>query len=219
MPHPTSIAVILNASAGAADSQSQRETELRDLFQAAGRPADIVTLRAGQSPTDAAREASASAGIVVAAGGDGTVSSVAAGILDSPAALGVLPTGTLNHFAKDLGIPLGLREAVEVIAAGHIAPVDVGTVNDQLFVNNSSIGVYPDIVVAREELRRRGHRKLMAMIIATVNAVRRYPGLTVTIDTDGQRRTWRTPFLFVGNNEYAIDGLKTGGRARLDEGG
>ena len=73
---------------------------------------------AGENPSAAAREASSGAAIVVAGGGDGTVSSVAAGIIDSPAALGVLPLGTLNHFAKDLQIPLDLREAVAVIAAG-----------------------------------------------------------------------------------------------------
>ena len=194
------------------------EAELADLFRAAGRDAEIIALRDGQNPADAARAASARASIVVAAGGDGTVSSVAAGIFESPAALGVLPLGTLNHFAKDLHIPLDLRKAVAVVAAGHIGHVDVGQVNDRIFVNNSSIGIYPSIVEAREELRRQGHSKWPAMAIATLRVLRRYRGVTVSIDVDGQRRTWRTPFVFVGNNEYAIDGIRLGARARLDEG-
>ena len=115
----------------------------------------------------AARTASARASIVVAAGGDGTISSVAAAVIDSPAALGVLPLGTLNHFAKDLHIPLDLAGAIAVVAAGHVGHVDVGQVNERVFVNNSSIGIYPSIVEEREALRRRGHRKWPAMALAT----------------------------------------------------
>ena len=218
MPPRASIAVIVNSAAGTAMGQPRIETELADLFRAAACDAEIIALHEGQSPTDAARKASARASIVVAAGGDGTVSSVAAGIFESPAALGVLPLGTLNHFAKDLHIPLDLRKAVAVVAAGHIGHVDVGQVNDRVFVNNSSIGIYPSIVEAREELRSQGHRKWLAMAVATLHVLRRYRGVTVSIDVNGQRRTWRTPFVFVGNNEYAIDGIRLGSRARLDEG-
>ena len=213
-----SIVVILNAAAGAVTSRPAIAAEVRDLFQAAGRDAGIVTLQAGQNPTEAARDASTRAAIVVAAGGDGTVSSVAAGIIESAAALGVLPLGTLNHFAKDAHIPLDLSEAVAVIAAGNTGRVDVGTVNDRVFVNNSSIGVYPDIVREREALRERGYRKWPAMAVATRRVLKRYQGMTVRIEVEGQVRSWRTPFVVVGNNEYAIDGLQVGARIRLDAG-
>jgi diacylglycerol kinase family enzyme len=213
-----SIAIVLNAAAGSLTARAGVGTELRDLFRAVGREAEIVPVRPGQNPAQAARDVSSDAAIVAAAGGDGTVSSVAAGIIDSPAALGVLPLGTLNHFAKDLHIPLDLREAVAVIAAGHIGTVDVGTVNDRVFVNNSSLGVYPDIVQEREALRQRGYRKWPAMAIATMRVIRRYPGMTVSIEVDARVRSWRTPFVVVGNNEYAIDGLRVGARTRLDAG-
>ncbi len=215
---PSSIAIVLNAAAGSLTARAGVETELRDLFRAVGRDAEIVPVRPGQNPAEAAGEARSHAAIVVAAGGDGTVSSVAGGIIGSPAALGVLPLGTLNHFAKDLHIPLDLREAVAVIAAGHLGTVDVGTVNDRVFINNSSIGVYPDIVQEREALRQRGHRKWPAMAIATMRVIRRYPGMTVSIEVDAQVRNWPTPFVVVGNNEYAIDGLRVGARTRLDAG-
>jgi diacylglycerol kinase family enzyme len=215
---PPSIVVVLNSGAGTVGSRPAIAAELRDLFQAAGRDAEIVTLRPGQNPTEAARAASAHSAIVVAGGGDGTVSGVAAGVVDSPAALGILPLGTLNHFAKDLRLPLGLPEAVGVIAAAHIGTVDVGTVNDRIFINNSSIGVYPDIVQEREALRRQGYRKWPAMAIATLRVIRQYPRITVRVEVEGQRRSWRTPFLFVGNNEYTIDGLRIGARMRLDAG-
>jgi diacylglycerol kinase family enzyme len=215
---PPSIVVVLNSGAGTVGSRPAIAAELRDLFQAAGRDAEIVTLRPGQNPTEAARAASAHSAIVVAAGGDGTVSGVAAGVVDSPAALGILPLGTLNHFAKDLRLPFGLPEAVGVIAAAQIGTVDVGTVNERIFINNSSIGVYPDIVQEREALRRQGYRKWPAMAIATLRVIRQYPRITVRVDVEGQGRSWRTPFLFVGNNEYTIDGLRIGARMRLDAG-
>ncbi|MEO5735178.1 MAG: diacylglycerol kinase family protein [Rubrivivax sp.] len=84
------------------------------------------------------------ADVIVAGGGDGTVSAVAAALTGGDIALGVLPLGTLNHFAKDLGLPLTLDEAVRQIAAGQTTRVDVGGVNGRVFVTNSSLGLYPD---------------------------------------------------------------------------
>lgn len=215
---PAAIVVIVNVSAGTAAKRAEVGAELAELFRAAGAEAEVTVLQPGQDPTGAAREASERAAIVVAAGGDGTISSVTAGLFDSPAALGVIPLGTLNHFAKDLHIPLDLREAVAVVVAGHVTQVDVGQMNDRVFVNNASIGIYPCVVDEREALRRRGHRKWPAMALATVHVLRRYRGVTVSVEIDGRRQTWRTPFVFVGNNEYDIDGPTVGGRARLDQG-
>ena len=130
MPSSAAIVVIVNSSAGTAAKRERIEVELADLFRAAGTKTEVVALKRGDDPTPVARDASARASIVVAAGGDGTVSSVAAAVVDSPAALGVLPLGTLNHFAKDLHIPLDLADAIKVVAAGHISHVDVGQVNE-----------------------------------------------------------------------------------------
>jgi diacylglycerol kinase family enzyme len=218
MSSPARIAVIVNPRAGTAAGHPRIAAEMTDLFRAAGSDVDVIELHEGQDLTAVAREASARATIVTAAGGDGTVNSVAAGLVHSQAALGVLPLGTLNHFARDLHIPFDLAKAVAIVAAGRIACVDVGEVNDALFLNNSSIGLYPSIVEEREALRRRGHRKWPAMAIATAHVISRYRGVTVTIEVDGARRTWRTPFVFIGNNAYQIDGLHLGERARLDEG-
>src|SRR5205085_4914339 len=92
---------------------------------------------------------------IVAAGGDGTINAVAAEVADSGRTLGVLPLGTLNHFAKDLGIPLDLERAVQVITRGRVAPVDVAEVNGRVFVNNSSLGIYPHIVSMRRHQQER----------------------------------------------------------------
>jgi diacylglycerol kinase family enzyme len=131
----------------------------------------------------------------------------------------VLPLGTLNHFAKDLGIPLDLDEAVRNLATGRARQVDVGEVNDRIFLNNSSLGLYPDIVHDREKQQRRlGRGKWPAALWATLSALRRYPILSVKLLVDGDRLARHTPFVFIGNNEYRMEGLSIGERACLDAG-
>jgi diacylglycerol kinase family enzyme len=131
----------------------------------------------------------------------------------------VLPFGTLNHFAKDLGIPLDVDEAVSVIADGHAMPVDVGEVNGHVFINNSSLGLYPDIVLDREHQRRRlGRGKWTALLAACVRALQRYPVLSLHIDADGEGLARRSAFAFIGNNEYAMEGFDIGERGSLRKG-
>jgi diacylglycerol kinase family enzyme len=215
MAVPVMITVLLNPRAAGAEKLG---ADIAELFRAAGAEALIVDLQQGQDPAEAARAASARTSTVVAAGGDGTVSRVAAGLVGTPAALGVLPLGTLNHFAKDLRIPLSLEKAVATIAAPRVGMIDVGRVNDRVFLNNSSIGIYPSIIDVREELRRLGHRKWPAFALATLRVLRRYRGVLVTIEAGGRPSVVRTPFVFVGNNEYELEGTRLGGRARLDGG-
>jgi diacylglycerol kinase family enzyme len=218
MPALAPFAIILNAGAGTAKARPQIEKELAESCRGVGLDAEIVVVQPGEDPVQAARDAARRASIVVAAGGDGTISSVVAGILDSSAALGILALGSRNHFAKDLHIPLDLGAAIASLAARHTVSVDVGFVNDRVFINNSSIGIYASMVETREELREQGHRKWPAMLLATWQMFQTYPGMTVSIEAGGQARTWRTPFVFVGNNAYTLDGLKVGGRQRIDEG-
>ena len=212
------IAVLLNPAAGVTETQD-RFARVAQLFEAAGADAQIVQLQSGTEVPDAARSAlSNGAAAVVAGGGDGTVSSVASILVGSNTPLGVLPLGTLNHFAKDAGIPQDLEGAVATVVAAHVTSVDVGEVNGRTFINNSSIGVYPDIVTERERLRTQGHRKWLAFALATGRIVRRYRGLIVRITAHDATARARTAFLFVGNNKYQIDGFNLGARARLDGG-
>ncbi len=139
-------------------------------------------------------------------------------MIDSGKTLGVLPFGTMNHFAKDLGIPLDLEGAVETIVAGHAASVDVGEVNGRIFLNNSSLGLYPRNIREREKQQRLGWGKWPAYIWAALGVLRRYPFLEIRLSVDGKELTSRTPFVFVGNNEYEMKGLNIGSRARLDKG-
>lgn len=220
MPTPEPfVAVVLNRSAGAARQEANREDRIVDLFRQANVAVRVFTPTSGAAADEAARAALAAGGrAVVAAGGDGTARTVASVVVGSQTPFGVLPLGTLNHFAKDLRIPIDVEKAVQVIAAGRTAQVDVGDVNDRIFLNNSSIGIYPNIVVEREELRAQGYWKWTAFAVATARIMRRYRGVMVRVNRDGRSQTTRTPFVFVGNNEYQIDGIRMGGRARLDRG-
>ena len=210
--------VFYNAGSGPA-SKGDASQALAAKFAAAGVEARLIAVESPEQTRRAVRAAIAEgAAAVVAAGGDGTVSSVAAGLIGSDTPLGVMPLGTLNHFARDVGIPTDEDEAVRTIAAGTVRQVDVATLNERPFLNNSSLGVYPDIVVEREALRGRGYRKWPALVVATARIVWRYRGVVVRVSAGAAVDVLRTPFLFVGNNEYEVEGLKIGRRATIDGG-
>jgi len=212
------ITVILNPAAGA-ERADNLTTELAELFRDAGLSLRLASFKSHEEIVDAVRSAGeAGDDAVVAAGGDGTVGSVASAMVGSEMPMGVLPLGTLNHFTKDIGLPLDLGAAVTTIAARRTVRVDVGDVNGRTFLNNSSIGLYPDIVIARETLQRRGYRKWTAFVLATAAILRSYRGLVVKITSDGSMNVARTPFLLVGNNEYQTEGIHLGARARLNGG-
>jgi len=213
------IEVILNDSAGTGGEEAR--AKLSEIFAEGGAEARVHLAQSGDELTELAERAAndASCRAVVAGGGDGTINAVASHLVGTDKALGVLPLGTLNHFAKDLGIPLALEEAARVLLAGHIQLVDVGEVNGRYFLNNSSLGLYPHIVRERERHQeRRGWGKWTAMARAAVTVLRRYPYMKVRLDADGREMVRRTPILFVSNNEYKLDAFEIGSRARLDAG-
>lgn len=174
----------------------------------------------GEDPRELARLAlEARPAVIVAAGGDGTVSSVADVVRGTDTALGILPIGTLNHFARDLGIPPDPVHAARIIAAGKTAAVDVGEVNGRCFVNNASLGLYPGIVRERERQQRRLRRsKRAAMLWATLAVLHRPPLLDLQLDVGQGRDHCLAPFVFIGNNHYELEGFNIGRRARLDAG-
>jgi len=214
----TPVKIIISSGAGPRDNTKAAE-HLASIFKEAHIAVDISLAHGGDEITELAREAARGPHeIIVAAGGDGTINSVAAAVLDTDKILGVLPLGTLNHFAKDLGIPVELETAARTIVAGHTTEVDVAEVNNRIFLNNSSLGLYPMIVREREKRQRLGFGKWPAFIWATIQALRRYPLLDVRLRVNGELLHRTTPFVFVGNNEYAMDLFNIGGRDRLDEG-
>src|SRR5688572_801587 len=135
---------------------------------------------------------------VVAAGGDGTISAAAAALAGSDRPLGVVPLGTLNHFARDAGLPADPGDAVAAIAGGATRLVDVAEVNGIVFVNNSALGLYPMMVRGREAQQRRfGRSKRLAMLIASLRALRHFSRRRLTIRAGGGQAPIETPLLFV----------------------
>jgi len=210
--------VIVNRTSG--NGAEPRELEkLAEAFRSKGIDARILAATSGAKINSLVeRAANDDAEVVVAAGGDGTVSSVAAAIVDKPKVLGVLPFGTMNHFAKDLLIPLDFESAINTIAAGHSTRVDLGEVNGHTFINNSSLGLYPHIVSERERQQRLGRGKWPAFVLAALTVLRRYPFLDVHVGVDGTDMNGSTPFIFVGNNQYEMETLDIGSRACIDKG-
>ncbi|MEP6822391.1 MAG: diacylglycerol kinase family protein [Chthoniobacterales bacterium] len=212
--------VILNRAAGTDEKAADLDDEICRLFAAAGAEVSIQHPDEEKDLTKLAQEAADGADeLIVAGGGDGTISAVAGALADTGKILGVLPLGTLNHFAKDLEIPLELSEAVATIMHGRVEDVDAGEVNGRVFINNSSLGLYPRIVTDREKQQERLSRgKWSAFLWATLRGLHRLPFLNLRLTIDGKELERRTAFLFVGNNEYEITGFELGGRRCLTAG-
>ena len=207
--------MVLNDSSGSGDCAAAAK-RLEEIFSSAGREARITVAKGGsQLHTAAERAVQEGCDTLVAGGGDGTINAVASVVVGTEIPLGVLPLGTLNHFAKDLGIPLELDAAAKVVLEGAACRVDVGEVNGRIFLNNSSLGVYPAIVRLRERFQEGGLSKWIAALWASLTVLRRNPFMAVRIIVDNETLVRRTPFVFVGNNEYRMVGLQAGSRDSL----
>lgn len=213
------VEVIINASAGAEMGEETGELVSKALA-ACGLEARVALARDGAELVEIARRALAGDGrAVIAGGGDGTINAVASLLVGTRRPLGILPLGTLNHFAKDLKIPLGLEDAARNVCEGRELEVDVGEVNGQIFINNSGLGLYPRIVRRREKLQERLRSgKWPAFFWAAFSVLRRYPFLSVRLSVDDREIVRETPFVFIGNNEYEMESLDIGARRRLDAG-
>ncbi len=154
---------------------------------------------------------------IVAAGGDGTVSAVAAQVVGTMFNMGVVPVGTLNHFAKDLKIPLDINQAFKVIVAGKTTKVDTARVNGQLFINNSSIGVYPLAVRSRDKLESK-IGKWPAALVGSVKAFSKLNLYQISLNVDGTVSQRTIPFAFVGNNSYNANEFGFTNRKTLNKG-
>lgn len=215
------LALLVNAKAGKTDRAAceERAREIQAAFKAVGVDSEIFLCEPARLTRTAQQLAAQPFDVVCAAGGDGTVSAVAAGLAGTEMPLAVLPLGTLNHFAKDLAMPLEIADACRAIADGIEERVDVGEVNGRVFINNSSIGLYPEAVIVRDvERKQRGWSKFPAMLLACLRVLWRFPLLAVAVQTPEQSIVTRTPFVFFGNNEYTTSLLSLGKREALDQG-
>ena len=210
--------VIVNRNGGAAAKMGDMVAGvLEKAFAQAGATVRVAALDGKQIPE--AIKAVARSGRVIVAGGDGTAAGAAQILAGSDTELGLLPLGTLNHLARDIGIPVDLGEAAEVAANGQPVAIDVGEVNGQVFVNNASIGLYPLMVRKREGLRRaKGWPKWLSTLPAAFAALERLPHHRLRLDWGRGERAIVTPLLFVGNNVYSLDRGEVGKRNTLTDG-
>jgi diacylglycerol kinase family enzyme len=212
--------VLLNAAAGLRPRQVQAEVgRVRELFATVDVEAHVRPV-AGPDLLATARLAAASdTDVVVMAGGDGTVSAGAGGLAGTGKPMGVLPLGTLNHFARDLGIPTDLEAAVRNVAEGIVREVDVGEANGRVFVNNASLGLYPAAVALRDAwMARQSMQKWVAMGRAALDTLRRFPVVRLTLRLPEGSLNVTTPMVFIGNNRYETKLFSLGKRPALDEG-
>lgn len=210
--------MIVNRGGGSFDEPTARELE--GLFAAAGIEAE-VRLVAPERLHDEFAEAAIIPGLdaVVAAGGDGTISCAAGALAGCERPLGVLSLGTLNHFARDSGLPADMKAAIAMIAGGATRAVDVAEVNGRVFINNSAVGLYPLMVREREAQQRRlGRGKRLAMLVASIRALYRFSRRRLTIRLAGGRAPIETPLLFIGNNHYDTGLFALGRREAIDRG-
>lgn len=207
--------VLLNRGGGSVRDRSAVEQALRS----AGLDARPEWLDGDELAKAAAEAVAEGAELVVAGGGDGTVSAVARALAGTDTRIGIVPLGTLNHFARDLGIPAGIDDAAKLIASGRDRRVDVGEVNGRVFINNSAVGVYPLMVVNRQAQQRRlGRWKRLAMALAAARTLLNFSSRRLTLTIDDRRTQVETPLLFVGNNAYRLEMPGAGTRERLDGG-
>ncbi len=213
------IPVIVNAKSGP-DGEENSSEAIEAAFRKHGMQARVIMMAPGQDIAEAIQDVLAvHPPLVVAGGGDGTINAVASHLLDGDVTLGVLPLGTWNHFARDLRIPFELEDAARIIADGHRITVDVGVVNEHIFLNNSSIGLYPAIVAEREQQQKySGLGKWPALVEATFHALRDPACFHAVVCIQGQQVDLRTPFIFVGNNAYVVEGFSMGKREGMEDG-
>ena len=215
----TNAVVLLNRGGGAVAADPGIADKVGEALREAGLTADVELIGGGDYAGRCRALAERGDGLVIVGGGDGSIAAAASALAGSPVLLGILPLGTLNHFARDLGIPSDLGEAARLIAGGAERRVDVAEMNGRLFVNNSAIGLYPLMVVDRDHQRERlGRSRRAAMIVASLRTLARFNHQRLTLTVNDRQSRVDTPLLFVGNNDYRTDLGAPGRRERLDDG-
>jgi YegS/Rv2252/BmrU family lipid kinase len=213
------ICCILNDKSGS--GASEKLYDFTKLFAERGFNVEIYSTGHGNSVVDLAKRAvQQNYDIIVAGGGDGTINAVASALIGFPQVrLGILPLGTLNHFARDLNIPSDISKAVDVICDGHSEAIDVGCVNDNYFLNNSSVGLYPAIVKLRESLKGSGYSKWWAAVLSSLRILTRFRRFDLEVRMSGKTTIKRrTTLMFVGNNDYQVTAGNLGRRLSVNQG-
>ncbi|MES2137571.1 MAG: diacylglycerol kinase family protein [Pseudomonadota bacterium] len=215
----TNVTVLLNRGGGAVSSDPGMVDKVAEALSGAGIDAEVELISGGDCEVRCRAIAERGDPLLIVGGGDGTIGAAASALAGSKTRLGILPLGTLNHFARDLRIPTDLDQAAQLIASGSGRSVDVGEMNGRVFINNSAIGLYPLMVIDRDLQRKRlGRSKRLAMLVASLRTLARFNHQRLMLTANNEKARIDTPLLFVGNNDYRIDVGAAGQRERIDRG-
>jgi YegS/Rv2252/BmrU family lipid kinase len=213
------ITVLLNRGGGAIAADPNVGDKVSEALKEAGVEAEVELIGGGDCAERCRAIAERGDQLLIVGGGDGTISAAASVLVGTETVLGILPLGTLNHFARDLGIPSKLEDAAALIASRTERRIDVAEMNDRVFINNSAIGLYPLLVADRDAQRRKlGRPKAVAMVIASVRTLVRFGHQRLTLTINDRKGQVDTPLLFVGNNDYRTDFPAAGQRENIDDG-
>ncbi|MFY1983787.1 diacylglycerol/lipid kinase family protein [Achromobacter xylosoxidans] len=201
--------IVLNTGSGRGDAQALQDI-IRRVLDEAGRRFQLMPVDDPSRLVATAREAVALAreagGIVVAAGGDGTLNAVAGQVLGQGVPFGILPQGTFNYFGRRYGISQDTEAALRGLLGGELRPVQVGLLNGRLFLVNASLGLYPQLLEDREAYKQRfGRSRLVALWSGLVTLMRAPRQLSLQLDYEGRVRDLRSPTLVVGNNRLQLE--------------
>lgn len=200
--------IVFNAASGSGDKQKNRADMARILNEANRRHQFLMIERAEQIDQLAKQAADAAVkhqGAVIVAGGDGTINAVAEATLPTGRPFGLVPQGTFNYSSRAHSIPLETIPATQALLTARIKPIQVGKINEQLFLVNASLGLYPQLLQDREAYKSQYGRNRGVALWAGIMTLARYRGqLVLDMDHEGKRESVRTPTLFVGNNPLQL---------------
>jgi diacylglycerol kinase family enzyme len=196
--------IVMNAGSGHNNADDERQI-MAEVFKAGGRPFEFLKISDSAEISSvcarAVKLATEQGGVVVAAGGDGTINAVAGAVLGAGCPFGVLPQGTFNYFGRVNGIPQDTRAAATALLGASISPVQVGQVNGRLFLVNASLGLYPQLLEDRESWKKQFGRSRFVAFLSGLSTLMQARGqLHLEIELARQTASLRTPTLFVGNN-------------------
>ena len=201
--------IICNAGSGSSDAREARQ-QIEDVLAAGRRRHDFIIIDDPKRLPDIARQAAEAAlrdnGAVVVAGGDGTINTVAQAVLPTGRPFGIVPQGTFNYSPRAHGIPLDTTAAAQALLTARLKPVQVGLVNERVFLVNASLGLYPELLQDREEFKREhGRKRSVAMLAGLRTLLREHRSLMVEVEHDSGREVIQTPSIFIGNNPLQLE--------------
>jgi diacylglycerol kinase family enzyme len=205
----TPLHIICNASSGSGDAAEARQ-QIEQVLASAGRQHEFIMIDDPQRLPEIAQRAVEAAvrskGAVVVAGGDGTINAVAQAVLPTERPFGIVPQGTFNYSPRAHGIPLQTIDAARALLTARLKPVQVGVVNDRVFLVNASLGLYPELLQDREDYKRQyGRKQSVALMAGLRTLLREHRPLRVEIEHDTGREVLHTPSIFVGNNPLQLE--------------